>query len=141
MGLFQVTQRNGERWNAARAYLHSGVDSSISRHPNLQVFTDTQAVRIVFEGKRAVGVEVRRGDTVESLRARREVIVSSGAFSLPQLLMASGIGPAAHLSELGVSIVAAAPEVGRNLQEHVDVLFYKLKISTTELLGASVSGG
>jgi choline dehydrogenase-like flavoprotein len=104
------------------------------------VLTDTQAVRIVFDGKRAIGVEVRRGGEVQTLKARREVIVSSGAFGSPQLLMASGIGPAGHLAELGVPVVAASPNVGRNLQEHVDVLLYQLKVPTTDLLGPSISG-
>jgi choline dehydrogenase-like flavoprotein len=138
VGYYQVTQHNGERWNAVRAYLR-GPDN-VSSWPNLHVLTDTQAVRIVFDGKRATGVEVRRGGEVMTLTARREVIVSSGAFGSPQLLMASGIGPAEHLRELGVPVVVAAPDVGRNLQEHVDVLLYQLKVPTTELLGASVSG-
>jgi choline dehydrogenase-like flavoprotein len=77
---------------------------------------------------------------VVTLFARREVIVSSGAFGSPQLLMASGIGPVNQLRELGVPVVAASPDVGRNLQEHVDVLLYQLKISTTDLLGASIGG-
>jgi choline dehydrogenase-like flavoprotein len=141
VGLFQVTQKDGERWNAARAYLHSGDVHSLSRYPNLHVMTDAQAVRIVFDGKRAAGVEVRRGDGVTVIRARREVIVSSGAFGSPQLLMVSGIGPAEQLSELGVPVVAASPDVGRNLQEHVDVLLYQLKVPSTDLLGPSIRGG
>ncbi|PVX70867.1 GMC family oxidoreductase [Paraburkholderia unamae] len=138
VGYYQLTQRNGERWNAARAYLHGGEAGRLSRLPNLHVLTDTQAVRIVFEGIRATGVEVRRGDEVQTLTARREVIVSSGAFGSPQLLMASGIGPADHLRELGVSVVVNSPDVGRNLQEHVDVLLYQLKVGSTDLLGPSV---
>ena len=140
VGYYQVTQRDGERWNAARAYLHAGDGSSLSRWPNLHVLTDTQAVRIVFDGTRAIGVEVRRGNEVFTLTARREVIVSSGAFGSPQLLMASGIGPADHLRELGVPLVIDSPDVGRNLQEHVDVLLYQLKVRTTDLLGASLRG-
>ncbi|WP_233849945.1 GMC family oxidoreductase [Paraburkholderia sp. HD33-4] len=140
VGYYQVTQRDGERWNAARAYLHRGDSGRLSRWPNLHVLTDTQAVRIVFHGKQAVGVEVRRGNETTTLRARREVIVSSGAFGSPQLLMASGIGPADHLRELGVPVVAASSDVGRNLQEHVDVLLYQLKVPTTDLLGVSIGG-
>ncbi|SAK84296.1 glucose-methanol-choline oxidoreductase [Caballeronia hypogeia] len=141
VGCFQVTQRNGERWNAARAYLHSGDDKRLSRYPNLQVLTDSQAVRIVFEGTRAIGVEIRRDGQLMTISARREVIVSAGAFGSPQLLMASGIGPVDHLRELGVPVIAASPEVGRNLQEHVDVLLCQLKVRTTDLLGASIGGG
>lgn len=140
VGYFQVTQRNGERWNAARAYLHSGDESRLSRYSNLHVLTDAQAMRIVFDGVRATGVEVRRGDEVLIIAARREVIVSSGAFGSPQLLMASGIGPADHLRELGVPVIAASSEVGRNLQEHVDVLLCQLRVPTTDLVGASVGG-
>ncbi|MEM5316937.1 GMC family oxidoreductase N-terminal domain-containing protein [Paraburkholderia sp. JHI869] len=138
VGYYQVTQRNGERWNAARAYLHGGDETRLSRWPNLHVLTDTQAVRIVFDGKRASGVEVRRGDEVQTLTACREVIVSSGAFGSPQLLMASGIGPVDHLRELGVPVIAASPDVGQNLQEHVDVLLYQLKVPGAGLLGPSI---
>jgi choline dehydrogenase-like flavoprotein len=141
VGMFQLTQKNGERWNAARAYLHEGVGRAMSRHPNLRVMTETQAVRIVFDGTRAIGVEVRRNGELRLLSARREVIVSGGAFGSPQLLMASGIGPVEHLSELGVPVIAASPDVGRNLQEHADVLLYQLKVNSTELFGPSVRGG
>ncbi|SAK59604.1 GMC family oxidoreductase [Caballeronia temeraria] len=141
VGLFQLTQKNGERWNAARAYLHQGDTRELSRYPNLHVLSETQAVRIVFDGKRAVGVEVRRGEQTSIIRARREVIVSSGAFGSPQLLMASGIGPAEHLNELGVPVIVASPDVRRNLQEHADVLLYQLKVNSTELIGPSVRGG
>lgn len=140
VGCFQLTQRNGERWNAARAYLHGGDANTLSSLPNLHVLTGAQAMRILFEGTRAVGVQVQRGDDVQTLTARREVIVSSGAFGSPQLLMASGIGPAEHLRELGVPVIAASPEVGGNLQEHVDVLLYQLKVSGSGLLGPSIRG-
>ncbi|CAG2156483.1 GMC family oxidoreductase [Cupriavidus numazuensis] len=141
VGYYQVTQRNGERWNAARAYLHRGDPTVNARQPNLHVLTDTQAMRIVFEGKRAVGVVVRRGDTEVTLRASREVIVSSGAFGSPQLLMVSGVGPADHLRQFGIDVVADAPGVGQNLQEHADVLLYQAKVPTTDLIGLSVRGG
>ncbi|NBF18689.1 FAD-binding protein, partial [Pseudomonas sp. Fl4BN2] len=104
VGPYQVTQYNGERWNAARAYLHGGdkADATFSRNRRqLTVLPDTQALRIVFDGKRAAGVVVERAGRTETLRARREVIVSSGAFGSPQLLMASGVGPAEHLHSLG----------------------------------------
>lgn len=141
VGYYQVTQRNGERWNAARAYLHGGDTSTSARQPNLHVLTDTQAMRIVFEGKRAVGVVVRRGDDEVTLRARCEVIVSSGAFGSPQLLMVSGVGPADHLRQFGIDVVADVPGVGQNLQEHADVLLYQTKVPTTDLIGLSVRGG
>src|SRR3982075_1526954 len=88
LGIYQVTQKNGERWSAARAYLHPHMGT----RANLHVETNAQATRILFEGKRAVGVEYRQGKETHQIRARREVIVSSGAFQSPQLLMLSGVG-------------------------------------------------
>ncbi|MDF6879049.1 GMC family oxidoreductase N-terminal domain-containing protein, partial [Escherichia coli] len=123
VGPYQVTQYNGERWNAARAYLHGGdkADATFSRNRRqLTVLPDTQALRIVFDGKRAAGVVVERAGRTETLRARREVIVSSGAFGSPQLLMASGVGPAEHLRSLGIPVVHDLPGVGQNLQDHLD---------------------
>src|SRR5437667_1475411 len=75
LGIYQVTQRNGERWSAARAYVHP----HMATRANLRVETGAHATRILFEGKRAVGVEYRQGKAVKQIRARREVIVSSGA--------------------------------------------------------------
>ncbi|WP_051373443.1 GMC family oxidoreductase [Cupriavidus taiwanensis] len=141
-GLYQVTQRNGERWNAARAYLHSGnaADAALNGgRRGLAVMTDTHALRILFEGKRAAGVEVVRGGTVQVLRARREIVVSAGAFNSPQLLLASGIGPAAHLREVGVGVVHELPGVGENLQDHLDIIVNK-QLQTTELFGKTGRG-
>ena len=93
VGLYQVTQYNGERWNTARAYLHRGdaTDASFSGGRDaLAVLTGTIALRIEFDGKRATGVRVLRDGVTRSLRARREVVVCAGAFNSPQLLLASG---------------------------------------------------
>ena len=90
LGIYQVTQKNGERWSAARAYVHP----HIGKRANLRVETFAHATRILFEGKRAVGVEYRQGKQIRQIRARREVIVSAGAFQTPQLLMLSGVGDA-----------------------------------------------
>ena len=109
---FQVTQRNGKRWSTADAYLHPVSDRS-----NLQVRTSVLAQRIVFEGDRAVGVEIVQDGKVELVRAEREVIVSAGAYQSPVLLMLSGIGPAEDLSLLGLPVRENLP-VGRNLQDH-----------------------
>ena len=95
LGIYQVTQKNGERWSAARAYIHP----HMGNRANLRVETKAQATRILFEGKRAVGVEYRQGKELKQLRARREVIVSSGAFQTPQLLMLSGVGDSAALGQ------------------------------------------
>ena len=115
MGYYQVTQRNGRRCSAAAAYLNP----SRSR-PNLAVETDARCEKILFEDRRAVGVRYRKGRETKVVRARREVIVSAGAFQSPQILMLSGIGPADHLRAHGVEPISDAPGVGKNLQDHVD---------------------
>ena len=117
----QVTQKNGERWNAARAYVDP------HRHqPNLSVVSNAHATQIIFEGKRAVGVRYTCQGQDHEVRARKEVIVSSGAFGSPQLLVLSGVGPALHLQDLGIPLVHELPGVGQNLQDHVTtVLIYK----------------
>lgn len=115
VGYYQVTQRDGRRCSAAVAYLNPAKARS-----NLTVITDARAERIVFDGRRAKGVEFLQGKDAKALTAKREVILSSGAFQSPQLLMLSGIGPGAHLQEMGVEIIADRREVGANLQDHLD---------------------
>ncbi|WP_426437472.1 GMC family oxidoreductase [Bradyrhizobium genosp. P] len=119
LGIYQVTQKNGERWSAARAYVHPHMTS----RANLRVETGAQATRILFEGKRAVGVEYRQGKELKQLRARREVILAAGAFQSPQLLMLSGVGDAAALGKHGLASVHHLPGVGQNLQDHPDFIF------------------
>jgi len=119
LGLYQVTQKNGERWSAARAYLHPYIGS----RANLRVETFAQATRILFEGKRAVGVEYRQGKEIRQIRARREVLVSSGAFQTPHLLMLSGVGDGAALAKHGIESRHHLPGVGQNLQDHPDFIF------------------
>ena len=111
-GRFQVTQRDGRRCSTALAYLHPAVARG-----NVEVLTDTLATRVLFEGDRAVGVEVIRGNEIVEVRAEREVIVSCGAYHSPQLLLLSGIGPADELEPFGIAARADLP-VGRNLQDH-----------------------
>jgi choline dehydrogenase-like flavoprotein len=115
MGFYQVTQRNGRRCSAAVAYLEPA-----RQRKNLEIISGAHAERVVFDSKRATGVKFRRGKTSETVKARREVIISAGAFQSPQLLMLSGIGPMGHLRGRGVEIVADSPEVGANLQDHLD---------------------
>ena len=115
VGPYQVFQKNGRRFNAARAYLPASRAAS-----NLEVLSDCQARRILFEGRRAVGVAYALRGSERRLCARREVIVCGGAFGSPQLLMVSGIGPAEHLKSFGIGLVHDAPEVGQNLQDHCD---------------------
>ncbi len=117
LGWYQVTQKNGERWNAARAYLKPALG-----RPNLTVITKARATRILFEGRKAVGVEYRHGRARHEVRAAREVILSGGAFNSPHLLLLSGIGPAAALRQHGIAVVHDLPGVGANLHDHIDYI-------------------
>jgi choline dehydrogenase-like flavoprotein len=135
LGIYQVTQRNGERWSAARGYLHP----HIGQRPNLDVQTGVQVTRILFEGRRAVGVECIQSGQKRVLRAQREVLVCAGAFQSPQLLMLSGVGPGAHLQQHGISVLHDLPGVGQNLQDHPDFIFgYAAK--SLDLMGISLGG-
>ncbi len=113
VGIYQITTRNGRRMSAARAFLRPAI-----RRKNVHVETDAQVTKILFEGTRAVGVEYRRNGQIRQARAGREVIVSAGSVNSPQLLQLSGVGPAGHLSGLGIPVVQALENVGRNLQDH-----------------------
>jgi choline dehydrogenase len=113
VGYYQVTQRGGRRWSAADAYLHPAMD-----RPNLTVQTDALVTGVIVEDGKAVGVRYLRRGVEETARADAEVIVSSGAIGSPQLLMLSGIGPAAHLHEHDIAVVADSPGVGGNLSDH-----------------------
>jgi choline dehydrogenase len=113
VGRFQSTQRNGRRHSTAAAFLHPAAS-----RPNLYVITDAMALRILFDGSRAVGVEVARDNKVEEIRATREVILSAGAYQSPVLLLLSGIGPAADLEPFGITVRENLP-VGQNLQDHL----------------------
>jgi choline dehydrogenase len=112
VGRFQLTQRDGLRASAADAYLHPAAERE-----NLDVITEAMALRLVFDGDRAAGVQVARHGEVVTVRAEREVILSAGAYQSPMLLMFSGIGPAADLSLLGLEVREDLP-VGENLQDH-----------------------
>ena len=116
VGLYQVTQKNGERWSAARAYLPPEARTQL----NLRIATNTRALRIVLEGRRATGVVCRAGKSDEAIRASRAVILSAGAFQSPQLLLLSGIGPGDELKRYGIPVAHELPGVGRNLQDHLD---------------------
>ncbi|KVN19648.1 glucose-methanol-choline oxidoreductase [Burkholderia stagnalis] len=135
IGIYQVTQKQGERWSAARAYLLP----YIGRRSNLTVETHAQVRRILFEGRRAVGVEVLQNGTVRTLRARREVLLAAGAFQTPQLLMLSGVGPMHELARFGIQTVQHLPGVGRNLQDHPDFIFgYRTR--SIDTMGVSLRG-
>ncbi len=116
-GPYQVSQKNGARYGAGRAYVGD------RPRANLTVMADVEVARILFEGRRATGVLVRAGKSSGpdlAVHARAEVIVSGGAFGSPQLLMCSGVGPADHLRAHGIEVVHHSPDVGANLQDHVD---------------------
>ncbi len=120
-GLYQVTQfhdpaRNGERCSAAAAFLHPVME----QRQNLHVETHFLASRILFEDKRAVGVKGFKGRHLQTIKARREVILSAGAFGSPQLLQLSGVGQPADLQAFGIDVLSDLPGVGRNLQDHLD---------------------
>ena len=109
----QTIDARGRRASGASAYLRP----AMSRR-NLEVRSGVLVRRVVFEGKRAVGVEIDSPDGPRVIRARREVILSGGSYNSPHLLMLSGVGPAAHLKSHGIAVVHDSPGVGRNLQEH-----------------------
>jgi choline dehydrogenase-like flavoprotein len=125
VGLYQVTQKNGERWSAARAYL----PPEARARQNLHIATGTRALRVAMAGRRATGVVCRRGKAAEeTIKARRAVILSAGAFQSPQLLLLSGIGPGNDLNRHGIPVVNDLPGVGRNLQDHLDfTLLYRAR--------------
>jgi choline dehydrogenase len=108
-----VTQADGQRSSAARAFLEPA-----RNRPNLEIVTGATVDRVVIENGRATGVRFLRDGQTETVRARREVLVSAGALNSPSVLMRSGIGPAAHLAGHGIAVVRDCPAVGDNLQEH-----------------------
>ncbi|OBH01289.1 glucose-methanol-choline oxidoreductase [Mycobacterium sp. E136] len=108
-----VTQRRGARWSAADAYLKPAL-----KRANLTLETDALATRVVFDGRRAVGVEIEQNGTRRVVKARREVVLCGGAINSPQLLMLSGIGDGERLAEHGISTLVHTPDVGANLADH-----------------------
>lgn len=131
----QVTQRDGERHSVAAAFIHPNLD-----RPNLEVLTGAHITRVCFEGRRAAAVEFRCGRSVESVRARREVVMSAGAFGTPQILMASGVGPGGHLQALGIPTVVDLPGVGQNLQDHISALLIYRALVSEHTVGISPVG-
>ena len=123
VGPLHVTQKNGVRWSASRAFLKPAL-----RRANLQLECEALTQRVLFEGRRAVGVEYRRSNETRMARARREVILAAGAITTPQILMLSGVGPAAHLAERGIAALLDKPGVGGNLQDHLQMrVSYRLE--------------
>ena len=116
VGLFKVFQKNGERFGAARGYLHPVLD-----RPNLTVMTGVRVNKVIFDGKKATGVEVTRNNSTQTLKGAK-VILSGGAINSPQILKLSGVGPKEELEQHGIPLVHELPGVGENLQDHPDIL-------------------
>ncbi len=140
-GVMEQTIHLGRRWSVANAYLRPAL-----KRKNVTIVTGL-ARRIVIEGQRAAGVEIEARGQVETVRARREVILAASSINSPKLLMLSGIGPAAELRAHGIAVVAERPGVGRNLQDHLELyiqqesvqpitLYSKLNLFSKAMIGA-----
>ncbi|ENO77187.1 GMC family oxidoreductase [Thauera mechernichensis] len=126
VGYFQQTAHKGFRWSTAKGFLRPAMGRS-----NLRVETHAQILRILFEGKRAVGVEYLQGGERRIARARCEIVLAAGAIGSPQILQNSGVGPVEVLRRAGVQVLHALPGVGRNLQDHLQVrLVFKTRERT-----------
>ncbi len=130
---YEVTQKNGERWSVARAYLHP-----VLKRPNLTVITEARTSKVLLDGKRARGVTFVKGGKTVEINATQEVILSGGAINSPQLLMLSGIGPVNELQKHGIAVQHALPGVGQNLQDHLDLMVVH-KCTQPVSLGVSAS--
>ncbi|WP_392890519.1 choline dehydrogenase [Pseudomonas migulae] len=111
------TTRNGRRWSTSRGYL-----SEALARGNVRVITDALARRILFDGPRAIGIEYEQNGEIQTVHARREVLLTAGAINSPQLLLLSGVGPAAELRDLGIEVKHDLPGVGRRLNDHPDTV-------------------
>jgi choline dehydrogenase-like flavoprotein len=134
-GLYQVTQKAGERWSAARAYVEPAVAAG-----RLATITGALTEKIIVENGRATGVIIRQGwRRRRTIRARAAVILSAGAFGSPQILQLSGIGPAEHLRGLGIDVVRDKPSVGADLQDHIDYVS-SFETGSMDFFGDSPAG-
>lgn len=126
IGVYQINTRKGWRASAAKAFLRPA-----AKRANVSVLTDAMVARVLFEGRRASGVEIRRGAQGRIIGARREVILAAGAVNSPQLLQISGVGPGAHLSGLGVGVLHDNGAIGRHLQDHIGINYtYRSRVKT-----------
>ena len=133
IGFYQTTQKNGKRCSAAKAYLVPILDRE-----NLTVMTDTNVNKIIIENKKAVGVEcIDKDGKSFTIKADKEVLLSSGAFGSPQILLRSGVGPAEEIIKHGIDHKHELPGVGKNLQDHIDYLSVH-KYNSMELIGFSL---
>ena len=143
VGYFQVNQKNGWRWNTAKAFLRP----TCYGRPNFELWTGAQVSRLLFETqadgtRRCTGVEVWNGTEKVTARATREVVLSAGAIGSPQILQLSGVGPAELLRQHGVDVVLDAPGVGANLQDHLQIrAVYKISgAPTLNVMASSMIG-
>lgn len=126
VGYFQQTAHKGFRWSTAKGFLRPAM-----KRANLHVETNAQTTRLLFEGKKAVGIEYRKGTTLHQVKANAEVILSAGTIGSPQILQCSGVGPGELLHSVGVPLVHDLPGVGRNLQDHLQTrLVFKTREKT-----------
>jgi choline dehydrogenase len=126
VGVYQINTMGGWRMSAAKAFLRPAL-----KRKNVTLITVAQATRILFEGKRASGIEVDCRGRRCRLTARRSVVLAAGAVNTPQLLQLSGIGPAGHLRSLGIDVISDSPAVGRHLQDHLGINYtFRAKVPT-----------
>ncbi len=133
-GLYQVTQKDGERWSASRAYIEP-----MRRNPNLDVRIGVTVQRIEITDGRATGVTYLVGAKERTVTARGGVVLSAGAFNSPQILMLSGIGPGIHLREHGIDVVVDRGAVGSDLQDHIDYVS-SWETESHDFIGDSIDG-
>ncbi len=132
-GYFQVNQKNGVRWNTAKAFLKPA-----QNRPNLTVLTEAQGLGLILDGRRVTGLDIRHQGRTKRVEARGEVILASGAIGSPQLLQLSGIGPGDLLQQHGIAVRHALPGVGENLQDHLQIRTV-FKISGTKTLNLAAN--
>lgn len=134
IGIYQVTQKDGERWSAARAYVEPA-----RKRNNLDIKTNSLVEKLVVKDGRVTGVQIKRGSRSEVIHARGAVVLSAGAFGSPHILQLSGLGPAAHLKDKGVEVILDKSEVGANLKDHIDFVS-GYQTESKELIGDSLQG-
>lgn len=128
-GYFEVTQRSGIRWSAARAFL----PAAVKKRANLKIITKAHVTQLIFEGARTTGVEYIRAGVRTVAHVRGQLVLSAGSIGTPQILMLSGVGPGAHLNAMGIDTRRDLPGVGANLQDHLQ-LRTSFKISGAQTL-------
>ena len=132
-GMYDVTIDKGERASVSKHFLNPA-----KKRKNLTIFTDSFVERIIFDGKKAIGIEVKIKNKLEKVYADKEVILSGGSINSPQLLLLSGIGPAEHLKEKGIEVTHNLKGVGRNLQDHLET-YIQQECKTSDTLYSYVN--